>query len=294
MKYLHLLVILVLITSCKSTKQAIEKPVTIPDTEIVETQEVVKDSIVESKNEVKAETAETTNTSETIETANNEVIEIKNTPITFNHNNWNSLLQKHVSKKGNVNYKGFKADRKALLSYLSSLSENTPTEAWTKDAKLAYWINAYNAMTIDLILRHYPIQSIKDIKDPWDQRYWKIGDKWINLNEIEHDILRKMNEPRIHFGIVCASFSCPKLLNEAFVVEKIETQLTKATKEFLSDPNRNEISQNNLKLSKIFQWFSKDFKQDGDLIDFLNKYSDITISEKAKKSFKDYNWDLNE
>lgn len=293
MKHLHLLVILVLITSCKSTKQAIEKPVTIPDTEIVETQEVVKDSIMESKNEVNAETAETTNTPETIETANNEVIEIENTPITFNHSNWNSLLQKHVSKKGNVNYKGFKTDRKSLLSYISSLSENIPTEAWTKDAKLAYWINAYNAMTIDLILRYYPIQSIKDIKDPWDQRYWKIGDKWINLNEIEHDILRKMDEPRIHFGIVCASFSCPKLLNEAFA-EKIETQLTKATKEFLSDPNRNEISQNNLKLSKIFQWFSKDFKQDGDLIDFLNKYSDITISEKAKKSFKDYNWDLNE
>ena len=76
---------------------------------------------------------------------------------------------------------------------------------------LAFWMNAYNALTIDLILRNYPVDSIKDIKNPWDQRLWKLGDKWYNLNQIEHDILRKMDEPRIHFGIVCASFSCPKL-----------------------------------------------------------------------------------
>ena len=103
-----------------------------------------------------------------------------------------------------------------------------------------------------------------------------------------------MNEPRIHFAIVCASVSCPKLLNEAYTSEHLETQLTNATIAFLSDTERNVITENSIALSKIFQWFAKDFKQNGDIIDFINQYSDVKISEKAKKSFKDYNWDLNE
>jgi hypothetical protein len=149
-------------------------------------------------------------------------------------------------------------------------------------------------MTINLVLRHYPLKSIKDIKNPWGQRIWRIGDKLYNLEDIEHQILRKMDEPRIHFAIVCASISCPKLQNEAFQASKIDTQLTKATKEFLADTNRNNISKYSLELSKIFQWFSKDFKQNGSLIDFLNQYADIEISDKAKIKFKDYNWNLNE
>ena len=168
-----------------------------------------------------------------------------------------------------------------------------PNDTWKKEDKLVYWINAYNAMTVDLILRNYPLQSIKDIKDPWEQRLWKLGDKWYNLEEIEHQILRKMDEPRIHFAIVCASFSCPKLQNEAFTASNLEAQLTNATKEFLSDKNRNNISENDLKLSKIFKWFKKDFEQNGSLIDFLNRYSGISISEKVNKSYLDYNWDLN-
>ena len=153
----------------------------------------------------------------------------------FNHSIFNDLLKKHVSKKGNVNYNGFKTDSKTLQNYIELLKTYQPTENWTKTDKLAYWINAYNALTIDLILRNYPTKSIKDIKSPWDQRLWKFGDKWQNLNDIEHKILRKMNEPRIHFAIVCASVSCPKLQNEAFIASKLEAQLTNATKEFLAD-----------------------------------------------------------
>ena len=103
-----------------------------------------------------------------------------------------------------------------------------------------------------------------------------------------------MDETRIHFAIVCASYSCPKLLNEAFKADTIEAQLTNATRQFLSDSERNTISENSLELSKIFQWFSKDFKQNGSLIDFINQYSGIKISENAKIKYKDYNWDLNE
>ena len=103
-----------------------------------------------------------------------------------------------------------------------------------------------------------------------------------------------MNEPRIHFAIVCASVSCPKLQNTAFTASSLDIQLTNATKEFLADTSKNELLENSIKLSKIFKWFKKDFEQDGDLIDFLNQYSDVEISSSAKKSFKDYNWNLND
>lgn len=212
----------------------------------------------------------------------------------FNHSPWNSLLKKHVSNDGHVNYKTFKTDYKALGNYIKSLSAHTPQDSWTKEEKLAYWINAYNALTIDLILRHYPIKSIKDIKNPWSQRLWRLGKTWYNLNDIEHEILRKMDEPSIHFAIVCASVSCPKLSNEAFTSKNLEHQLTKATKDFLSDKTKNSISEGSIKISKIFQWFAKDFKQNGDLIDFLNRYLDIKISQKVKIGYKDYNWNLNE
>tara|TARA_R110002049_G_scaffold279949_1_gene459098 strand:+ start:63393 stop:64145 length:753 start_codon:yes stop_codon:yes gene_type:complete len=212
----------------------------------------------------------------------------------FDHTIWNDLLQKHVSTEGLVDYKGFKIDIKKLSNYITVLSENTPIDSWKKEEKLAYWINAYNALTIDLILQNYPVKSVKDIKDPWNQKLWNLGGKDYNLNEIEHDILIKMDEPRIHFAIVCASYSCPKLQNKAFTASNIDAQLNHATKAFLNDDSRNTITQNHLELSKIFQWFTKNFKQNGSLIDFLNQYSNVKISEKAKTSFKDYNWDLNE
>ncbi|WP_111307940.1 DUF547 domain-containing protein [Confluentibacter sediminis] len=212
----------------------------------------------------------------------------------FDHSQWTTILQKYVSENEQVDYQNLKKDRKSLSNYIAYLSENTPKDNWSKNEKLAYWINAYNALTVDLILRNYPIKSIKDIKNPWEQRLWKLGNKWYNLDEIEHDILIKMNEPRIHFAIVCASYSCPKLQNEAYVASKLDAQLTKATQAFLADSNRNNISENHLQLSKIFQWFSKDFKQGGSLIDFLNRYSTIKISENAKIKYKDYHWALNE
>jgi len=207
---------------------------------------------------------------------------------------WNSVLQDHVSNEGQVDYKALQSNSINLDNYLKLLSKTSPDTSWSKQQSLAFWINAYNAMTINLVLRHYPLKSIKDIKNPWGQRIWRIGDKLYNLEDIEHQILRKMDEPRIHFAIVCASISCPKLQNEAFQASKIDTQLTKATNEFLADTNRNNISKYSLELSKIFQWFSKDFKQNGSLIDFLNQYADIEISDKAKIKFKDYNWNLNE
>ncbi len=213
---------------------------------------------------------------------------------TVDHKSWHNLLQKHVSPEGNVDYRGFQNDVAELDSYLSDLSSNAPTENWSKEEKLAYWINAYNAFTVKLILDNYPVASIKDISRPWDQDFFKIGGEDFDLNTIEHTILRKMDEPRIHFAIVCASASCPKLINEAYEADTLEKQLSEVTRDFLADTRRNRITPDRLELSKIFSWFDKDFKEEGTLIEFLQPYTEVKVSKKAKVSYLTYDWSLNE
>lgn len=213
---------------------------------------------------------------------------------TMNHSKWNTLLQKHVSNKGNVDYKGFQKDADELKSYLDELAKNVPTKSWTKNAVLAYWINTYNAFTVKLILDNYPTKSIKDISDPWGKKFFTLGTKKYSLEEIEHEILRKMDEPRIHFAINCASFSCPNLSNEAYTSATLDKQLTDATKSFIADKTKNTITKDKVIISKIFDWFSGDFKKKGSVIDFLNQYSTIKINPNAKISYKEYNWKLNE
>ena len=211
----------------------------------------------------------------------------------FDHSGFHALLQKNVSPDGNVNYTVFKQDRTVLRMYLNALSRKTPTDSWSKQEKLAYWINAYNAMTIDLIIRNQPINSIKDIKNPWKQSLWKLGEAMYNLDEIEHQILRKMDDPRIHFAINCASFSCPILSNEAFTSNSVDTQLDTLTKRFVNDTKRNTITPKAITISKIFKWFSKDFKKNQTLIEFINAYAVITIDQNATINYMDYNWELN-
>ncbi|MFT4800565.1 MAG: hypothetical protein ACI93N_000324 [Flavobacteriaceae bacterium] len=273
--------------SCDTSKKIVNEPVS----EIIVAEELVNENVIDSIVAIKIIT-ETEIQNDTISEIKEEVEIILAEAI--NHSDWNILLQKHVSEKGNVNYKGFKKDELKLKSYLTLLSKIMPDDSWSKGEKMAYWINAYNAFTIQLILDNYPISSIKDIENPWDIEFINLGDKTFSLNDIEHEILRKMNDPRIHFGIVCASVSCPKLKNVAFEASNLDSQLDIAAKEFLADPARNNLSEDSIQLSKIFKWFAKDFKNEGSLIDFLNKYSEITISQNAKKSYKDYDWNLNE
>lgn len=217
------------------------------------------------------------------------------------HSVWNDLLGKHVSANGWVSYRGFVEDSTKLNSYLSELSENPPAKEWSENAKLAYWINAYNAFTVKLIIDHYPTASIKDIKNGipfvnsvWDLKFFKIGGKEMDLNEIEHAILRKQfEEPRIHFAIVCASKSCPKLLNEAYTAERLEQQLEQQTVEFINDTTKNRVSKEKAELSQIFNWFKGDFTRDMKLQEFIAKYALNEMSSGAKISFMDYDWSLN-
>lgn len=211
----------------------------------------------------------------------------------FDHVSFNELLKGNVSTEGIVDYNGFRKNRTVLRLYIAALGKRMPQDSWSKEDKLSYWMNAYNAMTIDLILRNQPVASIKDIKDPWKQRLWKLGEKWYNLDEIEHKILRKMGDARIHFGINCASFSCPPLLNEAFTAATVDSQLDTLARRFINDSSRNIITPDRVTVSKIFSWFAKDFKENGSLIDFLNNYATTPINTKAKVRYMDYNWELN-
>lgn len=221
------------------------------------------------------------------------------------HQLWNQLVKAHVKPNGMVDYKGFIEDKARLDQYLKLLSENAPDRnTWSKNEQLAYWINAYNAFTVKLIVDNYPVKSIRDlgpalkiplIKDVWHYKFFKIGGVESSLDEIEHSILRKeFEEPRIHFAINCASVSCPPLLNEAFTADKLDSQLTKVAVGFINDPTRNKITTDQAQISSIFSWFKGDFNKKGTLIDFLNLYSKVKIKPSAKISHLDYNWDLNE
>ncbi|NNE55415.1 MAG: DUF547 domain-containing protein [Flavobacteriales bacterium] len=219
------------------------------------------------------------------------------------HNVWDELVKTHVSAEGNVSYKGFIADSLKLNRYLGVLSNNHPNHTWSKEDKLAYWINAYNAFTVQLIIRNYPTESIKDlggslykINTPWDIRFIMIEGKDYDLNNIEHDILRKeFNEARIHFAVNCASVSCPKLLNEAYQADKIYDQLDRVAREFINNPKKNKITTEEAEVSKLFKWFSGDFEdQSGSVINFINQYSDTKLTEDTNIDYLDYDWGLNE
>lgn len=223
------------------------------------------------------------------------------TPIS--HKIWDELLKKHVTTTGFVNYAGMKHDQADLKKYLTLLENNAPNDTWSKNEQLAYWINAYNAFTVQLILNHAAknLKSIKDIgsvisipfiNSPWDIKFITIGGKKLDLNAIEHGIIRKkFNEPRIHFALVCAAKSCPPLRNEAFVAEKLDAQLHSQGVAFFNDASKNEITKNTIQLSKILDWYRGDFT--GTIPEIVNKYAATKANKNALVTFKTYDWALN-
>ena len=221
------------------------------------------------------------------------------------HQLFDELLKRHVTDEGWVNYRGFMADSGQLTQYIELLSNNAPNDSnWSEDDQMAYWINLYNAATIDLVLQYYPVKSIKDIgssiqvpfvNTPWDIRFIEIAGEKYDLNNIEHNILRKKwEEPRVHFAINCASYSCPKLRTEAYEGDLLQRQLDEQARAFINDDSRNDITEAGASLSKIFDWFGGDFTKKMPLRNFINQYADVKISEKTEITYKDYNWKLND
>lgn len=218
-----------------------------------------------------------------------------NSAVNVDHSSWDKLLKKYVNNEGLVDYKGFKNEESKLDDYLKMLSELAPSKDWSVQELLAYYINLYNAGTVKLIVENHPLKSIKDIKGAWTKGRIRVGNKELSLGGIENGILRKMNEPRIHFAINCASISCPKLMTEAYTAAKINEQLDRATKEFINS-NKNDISASKPKVSSIFDWYQKDFQVNGkqDVIGFINQYSKTKINSDSTLAYKDYDWNLNE
>ena len=215
----------------------------------------------------------------------------------LDHSIWDKLLKQNVREDGLVAYEGFKADQKILNDYVQYLSEQVPDKSWSYEEQLAYFINVYNANTIKLIVDNYPVESIKKVDatiSPFLKNFIFIGEKEFSLADIEKGFLQKMNEPRIHFAINCASISCPKLLREAYTAENVNELMDRAAKEFINS-DKNDISENSAKVSEIFKWYKKDFlNQSESIIDYINQYADTKINPNVELSYIEYNWDLND
>lgn len=223
----------------------------------------------------------------------------------ISHQEWDELLRANVSETGFVDYQGFVADSVKLRGYLNMLSDNPPAKNWSDAEEMAYWINAYNAFTVDIVMRHYPVKSIKDIgpkrtipfvNTVWDIKFIRIGDEMFDLNNLEHAKLRKQfRDPRIHFAVNCASYSCPPLRNEAYVGARLDEQLNEQGRIFINDGFRNIISEQSLQLSKIFSWYKMDFTdKNTSLKEYLAPFSKVKFDPEAEVSHLDYDWSLNE
>jgi len=210
-----------------------------------------------------------------------------------------AVLQDYVAE-GMVDYKSIRADQR-FDQYLAYLSETNPYEIKDESERLAFWINAYNASTIKLVIDHYPVESIRDIKQgskgPWDIVWINIGGKQYSLNHIEHEIIRKeFDEPRIHMALVCAATSCPPLRSEAYEGSKLEQQLSENAKRFLSDreKNRYDAETSTLYLSEIFSWYGDDFnKKYGSAAAFALSVMGRNDVKPSVVQYLSYDWRLN-
>ncbi len=213
----------------------------------------------------------------------------------FDYKDYNALLKKYVAENGNVNYNKLKQNKSELTEVIHQFQKFGIKDNTAKNEKTAFYINLYNIYTLKAIVDNYPVKSIKKISNVWDKESVIVGKQKLSLSDIEHKILRKLGDPRIHFAINCASVSCPKLQNIAFTSGTLDKQLDKAAEGFINDKSKNEISTSEVKISPIFNWFSSDFKtKNSGIVSYLNKYATIKIENNAKIKFQNYNWNLNE
>ncbi len=231
------------------------------------------------------------------------------------HALFSSVLNKYV-QNGRVNYKGLCKDP-GLAKYISYLESSDPEKITDQKVRLAFWINAYNAYTLNIICDHYPIKSINDLHSGgavlghvfkttiWDKEIVVINHKGTSLNNIEHKIIRPVfKDFRIHFALVCAAKSCPALRPEAYEGSKLDQQLDDQAKLFLSDSSKNrfDVAAQKASISKIFDWYQKDFgNDDSEVLMAISKYLPDQIRKsiqsapgKWEVNYTNYDWDLNE
>jgi hypothetical protein len=207
-------------------------------------------------------------------------------------------IEKDGIRSNLVNYQAVSQDPKynSLLERLALFD----SKVLTGKEKLAFYINAYNLLAIKLVTDHKPKHSIRDIST-WFSPVWQkpagvLAGKTISLDTIEHKILRKMNEPKIHFALVCASMSCPDLRTEAYNSKNLDKQLDEQTRLFLADQQKGvKILGETIYVSKIFDWFTEDFSKEENVEGVLRFIARFQIEAGRFSRYKtlDYNWQLN-
>lgn len=221
----------------------------------------------------------------------------------LDHSAWNSFLASYVSPGADgvtrVNYGAAKGAHGSLKGYIAGLEATDPTRL-TRDAAMAYWINLYNAKTVDVILDNYPVASIRDIggglfsRGPWDDKVSTVAGRSLSLNDIEHGILRPIwNDPRIHYAVNCASIGCPNLRTSAFTAASLNSDLDQAARDYITHPRGAQMTSNGLVVSSIFDWYKVDFGgNDAGVIAHLAQYGGPTG---ATRIYDDrYDWALND
>ena len=236
-----------------------------------------------------------------------------NSPAVVDHTDWDFILQRYVDTGHPSGINRFKyssvspEDRQTLKEYLRNLQDVAVSGLNRKEQK-AYWINLYNALTVDVILDHYPVTSIRDIdispglfsNGPWDAKLLQIENEKVSLNDIEHRILRPIwQDNRIHYAVNCASLGCPNILPRAFTAQNLDMLLERAAREFINHPRGVSFARNRMQVSSIYFWFRQDFgDSETGIISHLEIYLAPENLQKLKsaqpKMSHQYDWDLNE
>ena len=232
------------------------------------------------------------------------------TAFAFDFTAYQAVLDTHVNDGGRVNYAAVK-EAGALDATLTALQD--AAEPTDRSEKIAFWLNAYNALTIDLIADNFPLASIRDLDggNPWDTRRFKVAGRMVTLNDIENRILRPMGDPRVHAALNCASIGCPPLSKRAFDGKNLDRQLVAASKRWVEvNGVKVDAANKSVKLSSIFDWYGDDFKgmNDTDIpgfdgkqegaLNFVARYLPEDQAAFLRRggfalSYSDYNWDVN-
>jgi hypothetical protein len=232
--------------------------------------------------------------------------------MTVDHSAWDKILSTTVvASPDGINRFAYgrvsKADKLGLKAYLATL-QGVKVTALKADEQRAFWINLYNALTIDVVLDHYPVKSIRDISlggglfatGPWKKELVTVEGRKLSLDNIEHDILRKVwRDPRVHYAVNCASISCPNLMAKAFTGARLDEMLTQGARAYVNHKRGVNVSGGRLRLSNIYDWYAKDFgSSDAEIIAHVTGYAEPALKQQLAgiKTIAgyDYDWSLNE
>lgn len=231
----------------------------------------------------------------------------------IDHGAWESLLKRYVATDNPSGINRFQyrsvteADRLALEAYLEGL-QAVEVSGLSRQEQKAFWINLYNALTVNVVLQHYPVKSIRDIdispgifaNGPWDAKLARVEGVQLTLNDIEHRILRPIwRDNRVHYGVNCASLGCPNLMPEAFTATNLEAQLERAARDYVNHPRGVSFQDRRILVSSIYFWFREDFgDSENGLVEHLQKYLSEANRRKLEKQPRKfshaYDWALNE